>query len=83
MVDICQVAAEVTCFHNFPARVTHNIARVPFARCDPAYHHPAVGLRWQLGPNPAGGADHGLRLCSVGLQANPLEQVDKMVQRML
>ncbi len=82
-MDICQVAAEGACFHIFPARVTHRVRRVPFTRCDPPCHHPAVGLQRQLGPNTAGGADHGLGFCSVGLQADPLEQVNKKVQRML
>ena len=73
VVDICQVAAEGACLHFLPTRVTHHVARVPFACCDLPRHHPAVGLRWQLSPNPAGGADHGLSFCRVGLEADPFK----------
>jgi hypothetical protein len=44
VVDICQVAAEGACLHLVPTLVTLNVVRVPFTRCDPPYHHPAVGL---------------------------------------
>ena len=35
VMDICQVAAEGACFHLLPTRVTFDVARIPFARCDP------------------------------------------------
>ncbi len=82
-MDICQVAAEGAYFHLLPTRVTFDVARVPFARCDPPRHHPAVGLRRKLSPDPTRREDHGLRFCSVGLQSDPLEQVDKKIQRYL
>ncbi len=44
VVDICQVAAEGACLHLLPTRVAHNMAWVPFTRCDPPHLHPAVWL---------------------------------------
>ncbi len=44
VMDICQVMAKGACLQLLPTLVALNVARVPFAHCDPPRLHPAVGL---------------------------------------
>ena len=39
-----------------------------------------VGGVWELGGDPAGSADHGLRLQAVGFEADALEEFDQDIQ---
>ncbi len=42
--------------------------------------HAVVGGGWELGADPAGSADHGLRLQAVGLEADALKEFDQDIQ---
>ena len=39
-----------------------------------------LGGGWELGADPAGSADHGLRLQAVGFEADALEEFDQDIQ---
>ncbi len=83
VMDICQVAAERAYLQFLPALSALHVAGVPFASCDPSLLHPPIRLRRKLRPNPPWCAEHGLGLRRVCLKTDPLEQVDKNVERVL